>query len=174
MIPRDCYKEIQLVRKVMFIVFIVITTKWLYLHPTRLRIKVGRFLENSDMQCVLEEISEKTEGQGGRERFIDLPRLLRRTKGKCRSSNFKSTMSLLIWNGIHPKYVISTQWEKVCDLALLTCLHRWSLKNKAFFEKTALYYIEIWTGVLYHMNETYNWVDFSSLTKTTNPNFNWK
>ena len=80
----------------MFIVFIVITTKWLYLRPTRLRIKVGRCLENSDMQYVLEEISEKTEGQGGREKFVDLPRLHRRTKGKYMSSNFKSTVPLLV------------------------------------------------------------------------------
>lgn len=77
----------------------------------------------------------------------------------------QSTVSLLIHNGIHPKYnIISSQWERVCDLALLTCLHKWSLesKTKAISEKAPLYYVEIWTGVLYHVNETYIWVAFSS------------
>ena len=77
----------------------------------------------------------------------------------------KGAVSLLIQNGIHPKYnIISSQWEKFCDLALLTCLHRWSLesKTKAISEKAPLYYMEIWTGVLYHVNETYVWVAFSS------------
>lgn len=114
--------------------------------------KVGRCLDNSDMQCFRGNQQKRLKDKiQGRDSLI--------------AEITQSTVSLLIKNGIQPKYnIISSQWEKFCDLALLTCLHRWSLesKTKAISEKAPLYYMEIWTRVLYHVNETYIWVAFSS------------
>lgn len=87
----------------------------------------------------------------------------------------QSTVSLLIQNGIHPKYnIISSQWEKFCDLALLTCLHRWSLesKTKAISERP---HCIIWRYEQGPLSCQWNLhlVAFF-LTKSINPNINWK
>lgn len=128
----------------------------------RLTIKVGRCLDNSDIQCFRNQQKRLKDKIQGRDSLI--------------AEITQSTVSLLIQNGIHPKYnIISSQWEKFCDLALLTCLHRWSLESKTnhISERACILILYgIWTRVLYHVNETY--LSSIFLTKSINPNINWK
>lgn len=120
--------------------FIIIT--WLYLSLMKFRIQVGRRQDNSDMQYISEEISKRTEEQGGRESFIDLPKITQENQRQTQFSFlthcfYHITLFVLTdskWNSpkVQPHQHTARESLWPWSSHLLT---GWSLKSKGTSEK---------------------------------------